>query len=212
MNVSRFTFNMFGVNTYVLWDEQSKDAIIVDPGMIQESERKVLDEFIKSNNLRLSHLINTHMHIDHSFGVPYVLTKYGLKLECNKADQFLAERLTDQAKMFGLPISVDDLVINVDLKDGDTIALGEEKIIIKQVPGHSPGSIILYAPDSSFVISGDVLFNSSIGRTDLPGGNHEQLIREINEKLMILDADTLVYPGHGPSTIIRNEKMNNPYL
>lgn len=212
MKVSRFSFNMFGVNTYVLWDEKSKDAIIIDPGMVDDNERSILDNFIESNHLNPIHLINTHMHIDHSFGIAHVSKKYGLKLECNPADRFLAERLKEQARMFGLHISIDELKIGIDLKDGDKLLLGDEEIHIMQVPGHSPGSVVIYAPESSFVISGDVLFNSSIGRTDLPGGSHQQLIEAINSKLMTLPNYTTVYPGHGPSTTIGNEKLHNPYL
>lgn len=212
MKVNRFSFNMFGVNTYVLWDEKSKDAIIIDPGMVDDNERNILDCFIESNNLKPIHLINTHIHIDHSFGIAHVSKKYSLKLECNSADQFLAERLKEQARMFGLNISIDELKIGVDLKDGDKFLLNNEEIHILQVPGHSPGSIVIYAPESAFVISGDVLFNSSIGRSDLPGGSYKQLIEAINSKLMTLPPYTTVYPGHGPATTIGDEKLNNPYL
>lgn len=212
MNVSRFTFNMFGVNTYILWEDISKDAVIVDPGMINDEERLAIDKFIKSNSLKIKHMINTHMHIDHSFGVKYIKDKYGVMLMGNMEDHFLAERLKQQANMFGLPVSVEDLVIDIDLKDGDKLKIGDEEIIIKQVPGHSPGSIVLYAIDSNFIISGDVLFQHSIGRTDLPGGNYQQLINAINNKLMTLPDDTIVYPGHGFETTIIEEKKHNPYI
>lgn len=212
MKVSRFSFNMFGVNTYILWDDISKEAIIVDPGMINNNERKIIDNFIESNNLTLTHLVNTHMHIDHSFGVPYITQKYNLQLKCNENDQFLAGRFKDQADMFGLPIAVEDLTIAENLKDGDIISIGSEELHILQVPGHSPGSIVLYAPESGFIISGDVLFFSSVGRSDLPGGNHTQLIKGIQDKLLTLDSYTIVYPGHGPETTIGQEKVNNPYL
>ena len=212
MKVSRFTFNMFGVNTYILWDDISKDATIIDPGMVNDSEQKIIDQFIEKNNLKLSHLVNTHMHIDHAFGVQYMKNRYNLKFECNIDDQFLAQRLNEQAAMFGLPISIEELQIDVNLKNGDIIYVGDEELQILQVPGHSPGSIVLYAPQSSFIISGDVLFNSSIGRTDLPGGSYPQLISAINEKLMTLPEDVIVYPGHGNETSIGQEKSNNPYL
>lgn len=212
MKVSCFTFNMFGVNTYILWDDISKDAIIIDPGMVNDSEQKIIDQFIEKNNLKLSHLVNTHMHIDHAFGVQYIKNRYNLKFECNIGDQFLAQRLNEQAAMFGLPISIEELQIDVDLKNGDKIYVGDEELQILLVPGHSPGSIVLYAPQSSFIISGDVLFNSSIGRTDLPGGSYPQLISAINEKLMTLPEDVVVYPGHGNETSIGQEKSNNPYL
>ena len=152
------------------------------------------------------------MHIDHAFGISYVKENYNLKLECNLEDQFLAQRLNEQANMFGLPIPMSDLQIDKDLKDGEKIQLGDEHISILHVPGHSPGSVVLYAPQSNFIISGDVLFNTSIGRTDLPGGNYAQLINAINNKLMTLPDDVIVYPGHGPETSIGYEKQNNPYL
>lgn len=212
MKVSRFTFNMFGVNTYILWDDISREALIVDPGMINEKEQKDIKAFLDANNLNLKHLINTHMHIDHAFGISYVKENYNLKLECNLEDQFLAQRLNEQANMFGLPIPMSDLQIDKDLKDGEKIQLGDEQISILHVPGHSPGSVVLYAPQSNFIISGDVLFNTSIGRTDLPGGNYAQLINAINNKLMTLPDDVIVYPGHGPETSIGYEKQNNPYL
>ena len=212
MKVSRFTFNMFGVNTYILWDDISREALIVDPGMINEKEQKEIKAFLDANNLNLKHLINTHMHIDHAFGISYVKENYNLKLECNLEDQFLAQRLNEQANMFGLPIPMSDLQIDKELKDGEKIQLGDEHISILHVPGHSPGSVVLYAPQSNFIISGDVLFNTSIGRTDLPGGNYAQLINAINNKLMTLPDDVVVYPGHGPETSIGYEKQNNPYL
>ena len=212
MKVSRFTFNMFGVNTYILWDDISREALIVDPGMINEKEQKEIKAFLDANNLNLKHLINTHMHIDHAFGISYVKENYNLKLECNLEDQFLAQRLNEQANMFGLPIPMSYLQIDKDLKDGEKIQLGDEHISILHVPGHSPGSVVLYAPQSNFIISGDVLFNTSIGRTDLPGGNYAQLINAINNKLMTLPDDVIVYPGHGPETSIGYEKQNNPYL
>ncbi len=212
MKLSRFTFNMFGVNTYILWDEESHEAIIVDPGMTNDKERQQIDEFLSNNNLKLTHLVNTHMHIDHSFGVAYITSKYGLKLECNVLEQFLAQRLTQQAEMFGLPISIDDLKIGVSLSEDDTLYVGKEPIKIIHVPGHSPGSIVLYAPQSSFIIAGDVLFKNSIGRTDLPGGSFTQLVSAIQQKLLTLDEHTWVYPGHGPETTIRSEKRNNPYI
>lgn len=212
MKVSRFTHNMFGVNTYIIWDSDSKETVIIDPGMLDDSERKEIDLFIETNGLKLTHLVNTHMHIDHAFGISYISHKYDLKLECNLNDQFLAERLKQQACMFGLHLSVENLNIDINLTQDDLLHVGNETIRIFQVPGHSPGSIVIYAPESSFIICGDVLFRQSIGRTDLPGGNYSQLLNEINTKLMTLPNDTVVYPGHGIETTIGYEKLHNPYL
>ena len=152
------------------------------------------------------------MHIDHSFGVSYISRTYGLPLEANKEDQFLAERIQQQAKMFGLPISVEDLNINTALVDGQIINVGSEELRVIHVPGHSPGGIAFYSPESGFLISGDSLFQRSIGRTDLPGGDYNQLINSLNVKLMTLPGETVVYPGHGPETMIKDEKDFNPYL
>ncbi|MBR5898333.1 MAG: MBL fold metallo-hydrolase [Muribaculaceae bacterium] len=212
MIVSRFTFNLFGVNTYILWDADSREAVIIDPGMTKETECKQIDDFVRENSLKLCHMINTHMHIDHSFGVSYISRKYGLPLEANKEDQFLAERIQQQAKMFGLPISVEDLNINTALVDGQIINVGSEELRVIHVPGHSPGGIAFYSPESGFLISGDSLFQRSIGRTDLPGGDYNQLINSLNVKLMTLPGETVVYPGHGPETMIKDEKDFNPYL
>lgn len=212
MIVSRFTFNLFGVNTYILWDADSREAVIIDPGMTKETECKQIDDFVRENSLKLCHMINTHMHIDHSFGVSYISRTYGLPLEANKEDQFLAERIQQQAKMFGLPISVEDLNINTALVDGQIINVGSEELRVIHVPGHSPGGIAFYSPESGFLISGDSLFQRSIGRTDLPGGDYNQLINSLNMKLMTLPGETVVYPGHGPETMIKDEKDFNPYL
>lgn len=212
MIVSRFTFNLFGVNTYILWDADSREAVIIDPGMTKETEYKQIDDFVRENSLKLCHMINTHMHIDHSFGVSYISRTYGLPLEANKEDQFLAERIQQQAKMFGLPISVEDLNINTALVDGQIINVGSEELRVIHVPGHSPGGIAFYSPESGFLISGDSLFQRSIGRTDLPGGDYNQLINSLNVKLMTLPGETVVYPGHGPETMIKDEKDFNPYL
>lgn len=212
MIVSRFTFNLFGVNTYILWDADSREAVIIDPGMTKETEYKQIDDFVRENSLKLCHMINTHMHIDHSFGVSYISRSYGLPLEANKEDQFLAERIQQQAKMFGLPISVEDLNINTALVDGQIINVGSEELRVIHVPGHSPGGIAFYSPESGFLISGDSLFQRSIGRTDLPGGDYNQLINSLNVKLMTLPGETVVYPGHGPETMIKDEKDFNPYL
>lgn len=212
MKVSRFTFNMFGVNTYILWDDISRDAVIIDPGMVNDEERLVIDRFVEFNNLKLKHMVSTHMHIDHSFGISYIGQKYGLKLKGNLADQFLAERMKQQALMFGLFIDVKDLIIEENISEGDKFIIGEEEIVVLQVPGHSPGSIVLYALDSGFIISGDVLFQQSIGRTDLPGGDYKQLINAIKNKLLTLPDETIVYPGHGLETTIKNERRDNPYI
>ncbi len=212
MKVSRFIFNMFGVNTYVLWDPESLEAAIVDPGMIDGRENEALDNFIGKHRLKVTHLINTHSHLDHIFGNAYVKEKYGLEIKAHPEDEFLATDLPNQAKRFGIQLPLTPQRTEVELHDGDTLFLGKERIEIISVPGHSPGSIALYCPESNFVITGDALFAGSIGRTDLPKGNQATLIDSIQKKLMTLPDSTVILPGHGGESTIGREKLANPFI
>ncbi|MBD5318575.1 MAG: MBL fold metallo-hydrolase [Bacteroides sp.] len=212
MKVSRFVFNMFGVNTYVVWDPESSEAAIIDPGMIDDQERRALDGFIESRKLKVTQLINTHSHLDHIFGNTYIKEKYGLEIKANPADAFLAETLPEQASRFGMRMSLRPQGIDVELHDGDTIFLGKERMEVLDVPGHSPGGIALYCPESNFVITGDTLFPGSMGRTDLPGGDYATLADAIRRKLLTLPESTVVLSGHGVETTIGNEKKSNPFL
>lgn len=212
MNVSRFTVNPFGENTYVLWDADSREAVIIDPGMSNEAEREALDKFIEREKLTPVHLVNTHQHIDHCLGNQYVKNRYGLKLEANEGDDFLGQTLREQSRRFGMRVTADNAVSDIHLSDGDRFYVGKEPVEVLAVPGHSPGSIALYAPESSFVITGDALFPGSIGRTDLPGGSLPTLVDSIRKRLFTLPDDTVVLPGHGGETTIGIEKRSNPYL
>lgn len=212
MKVSRFIFNMFGVNCYVLWDPDTREAAIVDPGMADRAECDALDDFLTRNRLHATQLIDTHMHLDHIFGNLYVKERYGLPVRAAKADEFLGLTLNDQAARFRLPVKAEDHGIDMELKDGDVLHVGGEELRVLAVPGHSPGSIALYAPGSGFVITGDALFAGSIGRTDLPGGDFATLIGSIREKLMKLPPETVVLPGHGDETTIGRELKSNPYI
>ncbi|MCM1448838.1 MAG: MBL fold metallo-hydrolase [Clostridiales bacterium] len=212
LHVKSFEFNMFGELTYIIWDEASHEAAVVDAGMTTQSERATIDSFISENNLSLKYLINTHVHLDHTFGVPYMKERYNLELWASPMDIPLADRIEQQAIMFHLPFKASNVVIDRELHEGDIIKLGESPIEIIEVPGHTPGGLALYAPLDNFVLTGDSLFHSSIGRTDLPGGNHSQLINAVTSKLMSLPSSTRVYPGHGPSTTIGHEQIYNPYL
>lgn len=212
MKISRFTVNPFGVNSYVMWDADTLEAAIVDPGMADEAERKALDSFIERQGLKPVHLINTHMHLDHIFGNLYVKEKYGLDIKVHPADDFLGRSLEDQTTRFHLPIKATNQGLDVELHDGDRLYLGTEPIDIISVPGHSPGSVALYCPESGFVITGDALFRGSIGRTDLPMGDYPTLIAAIRDRLLTLPPDTVVLPGHGPESTIGQEKSSNPYI
>lgn len=212
MEIIRITFNAFGVNTYIVFDTVSRECAVIDPGMVSEKDRELLSKIITENNLLPTHLINTHLHVDHVMGNDFIRKYYNLKLKANKRDEFLGEMLSGQKRMFGLSDDGSSEAIEEYLSDGDEIRLGNEKLKVLEVAGHSPGGISLYSKKDNFVITGDSLFEGSIGRTDLPGGDMQTLLHAINKQLLSLPDDTMVYPGHGNPTTIGNEKRNNPFL
>lgn len=212
MKIIRFTFNPFGVNTYLVYDETSKECAIIDPGMVSVEEFQRLLNVVEQYELKPVHLINTHMHVDHVFGNNFVRKQFGLKMSANEKDAFLGARLADQKRMFGIADNGTNEIIEQFLTDGDEIKLGTSVLKILEVPGHSPGGISLYSKEDKFVITGDSLFQMSIGRTDLPGGDMPTLLKSINDKLMSLPDDTKVYPGHGEASSIGFERTHNPFL
>lgn len=212
MKVARFTVNLFGENTYILWDDDTREAAIVDPGMSNDREREIVDNYIVSNHLKLQQMLFTHMHLDHTFGVEHIADSYGVDAACSPQERVLGESTPEQAKLFHLRVDVKPVTITKELHDGDIIYVGREAIHVIQISGHSPGGLVYYCPESSFVLTGDVLFKNSIGRTDLMGGDHESLVQGIKEKLFTLPDDTLVCPGHGETTTIGEEKRLNPYI
>lgn len=212
INIKRFEFNLFGENTYVIWDTVSHEAAIVDPGMSDIRENALLDAFIASEKLTVKAILLTHIHIDHTFGVDYAKEKYNAPLMANRADEFLGQRRMEQARMFHLPMELTPLVIDRFIDEGEAVKLGEEPVMALLAPGHSPGSLLYYVPSAGFLISGDVLFKGSIGRTDLPGGNYARLISSIHKQILELPPSTRIYPGHGPATTIADEMRTNPYI
>lgn len=212
LHIKGFEFNMFGETTYVVWDDESREAAIVDAGMSTDAERLAIDSFISNNKLIIKYLLNTHVHLDHAFGVPYIEKKYGIKLSASPLDTPLADRIEQQAVLFHLPIKASNVIITNQLNEGDVLFLGDNKLEVIKVPGHTPGGLAFYSPEQHFVLTGDSLFYGSIGRTDLPGGNHATLVKAVTDKLLTLPADTIVYPGHGPSTTIEQELRYNPFL
>lgn len=211
MEVRKFLFNPFGEMTYLLIDAATKECAVVDPGMWSAEERARFDELIAAEGLKLTKIINTHLHVDHCIGNSYVKKRYGVDVYGNRLDDFLGERVAQQASMFRMDLEEDpaDLVtkIDVNVDEGDKIFVGNENLDVLHVPGHSPGSIALYNPKDNFILTGDVLFKMGIGRTDLPGGSYADLVRSLREKIFTLPPDTIVYPGHGPSTTIAAEAI-----
>lgn len=210
INVHYFAFGPFQENTYVLWDE-TKDCIILDPGNNNATENKKLSDFISQNNLNVKRLILTHAHIDHINGNKYVFDTYGLLPEVHKDDVYFIEKHTASANMYGLTV-VQSPMPKEFIKEGDIINFGNSTLQTLHTPGHSPGSISYYNLEDKFIIGGDVLFYGSIGRSDLPMGDHDTLIKSIKEKLMPLGDDMKVYSGHGMPTTIGFERLNNPFL
>lgn len=203
---------MFGINTYVVVDEATKKCAVVDPGMIAPEEENALVNYIERNGLTVTHVINTHLHVDHAVGDKFVGDKFKVPVLGHKSDETLGARMQQQAMMFGMREKLDAVSLTSYLEDGDKVKVGDGELDVLHVPGHSPGSIALYDPEGKYVIVGDALFDGSIGRTDLPGGDFRTLINSIRSKLLTLPDDTTVYPGHGPATTIGREKKYNPYL
>jgi glyoxylase-like metal-dependent hydrolase (beta-lactamase superfamily II) len=210
ISIQTFTFNPFQENTYVLFDE-TKECVIIDPGCYDEQERDELIDFIESKNLTPVRLLNTHCHIDHVVGNKFIADKYKLKLEINKQDLTTLHSLMMVAKMYNLRAEPSPEP-SVFLEEGDVVRFGSSSFEIVFTPGHSPGSITFYNKDQKIMIAGDVLFYGSVGRTDLPGGHHQTLIDSIKNKLLPLGDEFVVYSGHGPSTNIGFERVNNPFL
>lgn len=203
---------MFGINTYAVYDPDARECAIIDPGMSSREEREDIAGFVRNNSLRVTDIINTHLHIDHAIGNAWAVKEFGVAPSASPADLPLGERMKDQARMFGIPEEVEDVSLGHELKDGDVITIGSGRLQVLAVPGHSPGGIALYDAADGFLISGDSLFAGSIGRTDLPGGNYRQLVESVRRKLLTLPQDTVVYPGHGPATTIGKELRDNPFL
>ncbi len=211
LNVKKFTFNPFSENTYVVSDELN-NAIIIDPGCYYKAEQNELDSYILKNNLKLKSILHTHSHLDHMFGTAYLADKYNLDLWICKEDLVTYQSYEKVCEVYGIPItfSPNPTPKFFDLKQ--LIQIDGIKFKILFVPGHSPGHVAFYSQENNFLINGDCLFENSIGRTDLPGGNHQQLIRSIKNEIFLLPEETLVYCGHGNETTIKAEKSSNPFL
>lgn len=210
IEIHRFTFNPFQENTYLLINGK-KDCIIIDPGCYFEEERTELLTYIEKEGLKVTRLLNTHCHLDHIFGNRLVAKTYGVGLEMHILDKVVLDTSPEVGRMYNVPFEPSPEPTRY-LEAGEKILLGQDELEVLLTPGHSPGSVCFYHAGQRFVIGGDVLFHESIGRTDLPGGNHQTLLNSIREKLFVLPDDVQVYPGHGQSTTIGYEKANNPFL
>lgn len=210
LQVKTFVFSPIQENTYVVFNEKNQ-ALIVDPGCYFAAEQSSLADFLTNKNLTPVQLLNTHCHLDHVFGNKWVYEKYGLALHIHEQEEKMLAFAPLSGDKWGLPFENYTGPLHF-LEEGGKIILGDDELEIILAPGHSPGSLCFYSKENKFVIGGDVLFNGSIGRTDLPGGNHETLINSIKEKLLVLPDDTVVHSGHGMPTTIGREKRTNPFL
>lgn len=209
MKIQSFTFNPFQTNCFVCHEDG--EAAIIDPSCQHTSEIETLLEYIKTNELTVRHLLLTHGHIDHIFGCQAMVDAFGMGFKMHLADEPLLEEAPMQAKMFGVAMDKPPMPAAY-LNEGDTISLGSSTWSIIHTPGHSPGSICFVDEANQFVIAGDVIFNNSIGRTDLWQGSLPTLMESIFQKVMTLDDAVKLYPGHGPDTTVGRERISNPFL
>lgn len=208
--VQVFTFSPIQENTYVLVNEQG-EGVVIDPGCYDEAEREALADFFTQNGVQPKLLLQTHCHLDHVFGTRWLAGAYNLVPHLHPLEEELLSLGPAMGLAWDMPFDSYQGPL-VYLEPGQILNIGEDRLEVLFVPGHSPGHCCFYCAAQGFVIGGDALFRDSIGRTDLPGGDHETLLRSIRERLFTLPGDTIVLPGHGPGTTIGYEKRHNPFL
>lgn len=210
VTIKEFAFNLFATNTYILSDT-TNNCVIIDPSCSTVEEQTILSEYIQKNNLQLKAILNTHFHIDHITGIQYVRNKYNIDVYGNKEDEYLIKEAINLGKIYNMLLS-EPPKIDKYLNDGDIYKFGNTEFKILSVPGHTKGSLAYYCEAEKILFSGDVLFNGSIGRTDLSGGSLDELLNSIKNKIFTLDQNVVVYSGHGPETTVGNEINSNPFL
>jgi hydroxyacylglutathione hydrolase len=209
ISIKTFVFNPFSENTYVVYDD-SNEGVVIDPGCYEREEIDEFDSFIKNKNLTIKYLLNTHAHIDHVLGNYHVKEKYKVPFLMHKKDEPVLKAVKTYAPNYGFA-NYTEALPDQFLEEGDDVVFGNLKLRVLFLPGHAPGHIGFYSETEKILMGGDVLFRGSIGRTDLPGGNHETLIKSIQQKLFVLPDDVVVYSGHGSTTTLGEEKISNPY-
>ncbi len=210
LQIKSFTFNAFQENTYLIYDE-SAEATLIDPGCFDTSEQLELLDFITEKKLKVTQLLNTHCHVDHVLGNAWAKKTFGVKLGIHKKEVPVLKSVDVYALNYGFA-GYQSSEADYFLEEGGTINVGKEKLSILFVPGHSPGHVVFYHKGTDQAIAGDTLFRGSIGRTDLPGGDHHLLLHKIKSELFKLPDQTIIHPGHGPETKIGYEKTHNPFV
>lgn len=209
IQIKTFTFNPFEENTYLVYDETG-EGVVIDPGCYEKSEQDTLAQFIEAENLKIKYLLNTHCHIDHVLGNDYVKRKYKVPFLLHKNDDPVLRSVKAYAPSYGFNL-YQEVLPDGYLAEGDTVSFGNTVFNVLFLPGHAPGHIGFYHKESNSLLSGDVLFEQSIGRTDLPGGDFKTLIKSIHQKIFTLPDQVVVYPGHGNTTTVGEEKISNPF-
>ncbi|WP_420148179.1 MBL fold metallo-hydrolase [Spirosoma sp.] len=209
--IQAFTFSPFQENTYIIADDKTGEAVIIDPGCYEQAEKEALSQFITSNKLNVKYLLLTHSHLDHVFGVAYVKRKFGVSAYLHEQDMVIYNDVPTRCALYGLR-GYEPAEIDAFLKEGDQFKFGDTVLDVVFVPGHAPGHVAFINHAERYVIGGDVLFRGSVGRTDFPYCNHADLMTSIQTKFYTLPDDYVVYPGHMESTTIGQEKRTNPFV
>ena len=211
MKIARLIFNPIQENTYIIWDD-TLEAAVIDAGNMNEREDEVLAKFIADNGLKPKYALNTHGHFDHLLGVDFLREKYGAQLAMSSKDEFLLKGASVSAELFGVKADALPEAIDIDLEGKESIKFGNTELKIIPTPGHTPGHVAFFEPESKVLFTGDTLFRESIGRTDLPGGDYSWIMRSIIENILPLGDDVKIYPGHGETSDIGHESMYNPFV
>lgn len=210
LQIKSFAFNPFSENTYVVFNEL-KNAYLIDPGNFSDAETEALAKFIADENLKIQNILLTHAHIDHVLGLQWAYDTFNVSVLMHEMDKELLDRNPMSARQFGFFFKPFEGIIEF-ISESDLLDLDSDRFKTLHVPGHSPGSVAFYSEAQKFLISGDVLFEGSIGRTDLYKGDPEQLLESVKTQLFVLDDETKVYSGHGNPTTIGFERNHNPFF
>ncbi|HBJ76615.1 MAG TPA: MBL fold hydrolase [Porphyromonadaceae bacterium] len=211
MNVASFVCNVLKENTYIVYDE-TQECVIIDAGCVSNEEKREIQDFISGKGLKIKYLLNTHLHLDHCVGANFITQTYGVKLRVNQQDYSMIDKMKHLLDWFGIKEEDFSVELGESIQENESISFGNSTLIALSVPGHSPGSMVFYEKKEGILFSGDVLFRGSIGRSDLFGGNQRDLLNGIKNKISTLPENTIVYPGHGESTTIKEEKTHNPFI
>ncbi len=212
ITIQRFVVNPIGENCFVLSDDETKEGVIIDCGAFDEKEFAQIEQYIEQKGIKLTHALQTHMHFDHVFGLDFLHNKYGLKPECHRKEEAIyADQPRLALQLCGVQLPLPKVGIGGFLDDGQTIAVGNLELKVMHTPGHTPGGLCFHCQSEAVLLSGDTLFQGSVGRTDTPGGDYVAEIESV-KRLLALPKETVTHPGHGPSTTVEQELLYNPYV